>query len=279
MGNSQGQVPDNLTPSCRNGEGAPEQLSKCDMTYRTCYCPSCLKQCPSPLANTGSASLILNDFRECTNDCSVKPPENQDDCYEIESPQPTERLTIVKDPEGYANHYGFSSITHTGDRLVETAKLGTLNDPFNQPVKMKAEYEDANGASDIEGLFVWFRGEQYTGELGTPIFLSETAEPKASSDDSWGFMLRKNGTSNWDPYVPSYQEVQPSWTKAIYTTLLGYRVFYISGPNSKQMVEVTILEQPLKEGDKVIMEFSLRFSNSEEFFIMILLLKVNITYI
>jgi len=269
-GNQQGQVPNNLTASCRNGYDAPDYISRCDMRYRTCYCSSCFKQCPIPLTNTNivNPNLILNDFKECTNDCNVKPPEDQDDCYETESPQPTEEL-IKNIYSSTLNHYGFNSTTHTGDRLDGDlgTKLGFLNDPFvgalnNKRITMTAKYTDINGADDIEGMFVWFRGEQYTGELGTPIFLSETAEPKASSDDSWGFMLRKNGTSNWDPYVPSYQEVQPSWTKAIYTTFLGYRVFYISGPNAKQMVEVTILEQPLKEGDKVIMEFSLRFSDS-----------------
>jgi len=230
------------------------------MKYRTCYCPSCLKQCPSPLANTGSPNLILNDFRECTNDCSVKPPEDQDDCYEVPSEQPTESL-IINGEEADPNGFGFLSLTHTGDNK-NIPDQGDLNDPLS-PIKMVATYTDTDGADDIEGMFVWFRGEQYTGELGTPIYISDTAEPKAPANDSWGFMLRKNGTSDWDPYVPSYQEVQPSWTKAIYTTLLGYRVFYISGPNAKQMVEVTILQQPQKEGDKVTMEFSLRFSNSE----------------
>jgi len=188
---------------------------------------------------------------------SVKPPENQDDCYEIESPQPTERLTIVKDPAEYANHYGFSSITHTGDRLVETAWLGTLNDPFNQPVKMKAEYEDTNGASDIEGMFVWFRGEQYTGELGTPIFLSETADPKASAKDSWGFMLRRVG-SVWQPYVPSYNSGNVFWTKKD----TSGKVFSIDGPNGGKMVEVTIIGDIIESGNTVSMEFSLRFSDN-----------------
>jgi hypothetical protein len=49
-----GQVPNNLTPSCRNGQGASDNQIKCDMTYRTCYCYSCLKQCPAPLLNTGA---------------------------------------------------------------------------------------------------------------------------------------------------------------------------------------------------------------------------------
>ena len=207
-----GQVPLAKTPSCRNGYNAPDYISQCDMTYRTCYCPSCLKQCPSPLANTGSANLILNDFRECTNDCDVKPPEDQDDCYETESSQPTEVLTIVKNPLDYTNLYGFSSITHTGDRQVETARLGTLNDPFNPPVKMKAEYTDTNGSSDIEGLFVWFRESQYTGELGTPLYISDIAEPTASANDSWGFMLRRMGSA-WQPYVPSYNGENVFWTR------------------------------------------------------------------
>jgi len=256
-GNSQGQVPNNLTPSCRNGYNAPDYISRCNMRYRTCYCSSCLKQCPSPLTNTGSANLILNDFRECTNDCSVKPPENQDDCYEIESPQPTEVLTIVKDPLDSVNHYGFSSITHTGDRQVETARLGTLNDPFNPPVKMKAEYTDTDGASDIEGLFVWFRGEQYTGELGTPLYLSDTADPRASANDSWGFMLRRMG-SVWQPYVPSYNGENIFWTKKG----ISGKVFSIDGRNGEKMVEVTIIDNITESGNTVSMEFSLRFSDN-----------------
>lgn len=256
-GNSQGQVPNNLTPSCRNGYNAPDYISRCNMRYRTCYCSSCLKQCPSPLTNTGSANLILNDFRECTNDCSVKPPENQDDCYEIESPQPMERLTIVKDPEEYANHYGFSSITHTGDRLPDTTNIGTLNDPFYRPIKMRAEYEDANGASDIEGMFVWFRGEQYTGELGTPIYISDVADPKASAKDSWGFMLRRVG-SVWQPYVPSYNGGDVFWTSKD----TSGTVFSIDGPNGGKMVEVTIISITEKDNNTLLMEFSLRFSDN-----------------
>ncbi len=256
-----GQVPLEKTPSCRNGYNAPDYISKCDMTYRTCYCYSCLKQCPSPLANTGSSNLILNDFRECTNDCDVKPPEDQDDCYEVPSEQPTESLAIDGE-QADPNEFGFLSLTHTGDNK-NIPRQGDLNDPLS-PIKMVATYTDTDGADDIEGMFVWFRESQNTGELDTPLYISETETPQALTNDSWGFMLRKNETSDWDPYVPSYQEAQPSWTKAIYTTtLLGYRVFYISGPNAKQMVEVTILKQPLKEGDKVTMEFSLRFSNSE----------------
>jgi len=253
-----GQVPLAKTPSCRNGYNAPDYISQCDMTYRTCYCPSCLKQCPSPLANTGSANLILNDFRECTNDCDVKPPEDQDDCYETESSQPTEVLTIVKNPLDYTNLYGFSSITHTGDRQVETARLGTLNDPFNPPVKMKAEYTDTNGSSDIEGLFVWFRESQYTGELGTPLYISDIAEPTASANDSWGFMLRRMGSA-WQPYVPSYNGGNVFWTRED----TSGNIFSIDGPNGGKMVEVTIIGDIIETGNTVSMEFSLRFSNSD----------------
>ena len=253
-----GQVVNEKTPSCRNGEGAPDSLSRCDRTYRTCYCyGSCLKQCPTPLLNTGDPKLILNDFRECKNDCDVKPPEDQDDCYETESPQPEEFLTIVKDPLDYANHYGFSSITHTGDRQVETTKLGTLNDPFDPPITMVATYTDANGARDIEGLFVWFRGEQYTGELGTPVYISDTADPRASAKDSWGFMLRRIGSS-WQPYVPSYNGGNVFWTSKD----TSGNVFSIDGPNGGKMVEVTIIGSVTESGNAVSMEFSLRFSDN-----------------
>jgi len=255
-----GKVPLEKTPSCRNGYNAPNYISMCDMTYRTCYCPSCLKQCPSPLTNTGSSNLILNDFRECTNDCNVKPPEDQDDCYEILSDQPTESL-VINGSSAQPNDFGFLSLTHTGDNK-NIPRQGDLNDPLS-PIKIVATYSDTtDGADDIEGMFVWFREEQYAGGLGTPVYISDIAEPKASANNNWGFMLRKNGTADWEPYVPSYQGENVFWAKAIYTTLLGYRVFYISGPNAKQMVEVTILNQPKKEGDNVTMEFSLRFSDS-----------------
>ncbi len=44
-------------------------------------------------------------------------------------------------------------------------------------------------------MFVWFREQKYSGELGTPVYLSEkNALPKASANDSWGFMLRRDGS-------------------------------------------------------------------------------------
>ena len=253
----QGTVPSELNPSCRNGNSlTPDRKTLCDLTYATCYCNSCLKECPSPLTNTGNSSLILNDFRECTNDCNVKPLESEDDCYEVESPQPTENLNILVG-NNPANHYGFFSNSHTGDWIKGKTYLGHLNDPFNPPITMVATYTDANGARDIEGLFVWFRGEQYTGELGTPIFLSETADPKASAKDSWGFMLRRVG-SVWQPYVPSYNSGNVFWTKKD----TSGKVFSIDGPNGGKMVEVTILNKPVESGNTVSMEFSLKFSDN-----------------
>ena len=262
-GNQQGQVPNNLTASCRNGYDAPDYISRCDMRYRTCYCSSCFKQCPIPLTNTNivNPNLILNDFKECTNDCNVKPPEDQDDCYETESPQPTEEL-IKNIYSSTLNHYGFNSTTHTGDRLDGDlgTKLGFLNDPFvgalnNKRITMTAKYTDINGADDIEGMFVWFRGEQYTEEeLGTPLYISETADPRASANDSWGFMLRRMGSS-WQPYVPSYNGGNAFWTST------SGNIFSIDGTNGEKMVEVTIIGNPMQSGNTVSMEFSLRFSD------------------
>ena len=286
----QGSVPQELNPSCRNGNSlTPDRTTLCDKVRATCYCNSCLKECPSPLTNTGNSSLILNNFRECTNDCNVKPLESEDDCYEVESPQPTENLNILVG-NNPANHYGFFSNSHTGDWIKGKTYLGHLNDPLNPPITMEAQYTDVNGASDIEGLFVWFRTDKYTGEITSPVMLSEGI-PRTQSNDSWGFMLRRNG-NEWEPYVPSYyvaeqplppndtlpfdpvvefesfvlgDTIQPSiqfWVKDIYSTDLGYRVFSISGPNTYQMVEVTILNKPVESGNTVSMEFSLKFSDN-----------------
>ena len=256
----QGSVPQELNPSCRNGNSlTPDRTTLCDKVRATCYCNSCLKECPSPLTNTGNSSLILNDFRECTNDCDVKPPEDQDDCYEVSSEQPTESLEINN--TNATNHYGFNSGTHTGDRQGETARLGTLNDPFNPPITMKAIYEDANGASDVEGMFVWFRGEQYTEELATPIYISDIADPKASANNSWGFMLKRSG-SDWLPYVPSYNGGDVFWTKAYRDIIDDKMVFSIDGPNGGKMVEVTVIGNITEAGNTVSMEVSLRFSDS-----------------
>jgi hypothetical protein len=258
-----GQVPLEKTPSCRNGYNAPNYISKCDMTYRTCYCPSCLKQCPSPLANTGSANLILNDFRECTNDCDVKPSEDEDDCYEVPSEQPTESL-VINGEEADPNDFGFLSLTHTGDNK-NIPNQGDLNDPLS-PIRMEAGYRDENGVGDIEGLFVWFREQKYSGELGTPVYLSENALPKASANDSWGFMLRRDG-SGWKAYVPSYEGTSIYWTKA--TTLNTpdiYMLFFILGPNGKEMVQVIIPTKPEEastDGKNLTMVFDLHFSDKE----------------
>ena len=259
----QGQVPSNLVPSCRNGnENTPDWMQLCDIRYNTCYCSSCSKQCPTPFTNTGNPNLILNDFRECTNDCSVKPPEDQDDCYEVESPQPTEGL-VIDGSLAQPNDFGFLSLTHTGDNKG-IAKQGDLNDPLS-PIKMIAEYRDDNGAGDIEGLFVWFRENKYSGNLGTPLYLSEKAIPKTSANDSWGFMLRRDG-SGWKPYVPSYIGETSYWTKVQYLNTPDiYMTFFIIGPNGENMVKVTIPTKPEErstDGKNVIMIFDLSFSDA-----------------
>lgn len=234
---------------------------------RTCHCYNCLKACPDPLTPTGSANLILESFRECTNDCNVKPAEDQDDCYETESPQPVETFRIIDPTENGItsdppNGFDFKSLTHTGDNIGSSqesfAKLQDLNDPI-YPVIMSATYTD-DTASDIEGMFVWFRESHYTGEPGTPVNISTTETPKAPASDSWGFMLRRDG-SNWKPYVPAYVGATSYWRSATYTSTPNYLNFYILGPNSNQMIEVTILTKPNETATSVTMNFSLRFSN------------------
>ncbi len=251
-----------LTKNCWDG---------CKDISRTCYCEG-FKACPSPLTNTGSSDLILEGFRENTNDCGVSPIESEDDCYEVFSTQPTETFSIVDPGDGEGenppNGYDFKSITQTGIFGDETTRKKDLNDP-TRPLTMRATYTDANGASDIEGMFVWFRNEIYNDPvLGTPVHLIPSiGTNQAPSNGSWGFMLRRSG-SDWIPYVTNYDSAPSQWNPIsfeMYPTIDGYESFYINGTTNQPMVEVTILKKPetsMLEPNKVVMEFSLRFTNS-----------------
>jgi len=267
-----GKVPDNLTPKCRNGNSnTPDRDTLCSFTYRDCYCKE-FKSCPNPLTNTGTSNLVLEGFRENTNDCGVSPIESEDDCYEVFSTQPTETFSIVDPGDGEGenppNGYDFKSITQTGIFGDETTRKKDLNDP-TRPLTMRATYTDANGASDIEGMFVWFRNEIYNDPvLGTPVHLIPSiGTNQAPSNGSWGFMLRRSG-SDWIPYVTNYDSAPSQWNPIsfeMYPTIDGYESFYINGTTNQPMVEVTILKKPetsMLEPNKVVMEFSLRFTNS-----------------
>ena len=229
----------------------------CSGNSAVCYCNGCSpRTCPIPLGDSSTSpnppfysNLILPNFRSCYNDCSI---QTLGDCYEPFSTQPTETLTIYPD---VANSYGFSSNTHSGEPI--NANLGNLNNPIN----MIATYTDSDGANDIEGLFVWFRDDNQTGEVASPVWLSTTSTPKAPSNSSWGFMMhRENGM--WYPYIPSYEDTQPTWRKVIgYSDIL--RTFYINGPSSGRMVHVTISNPITESGITVTMPFRLRFSGDD----------------
>ncbi len=237
-----------------------------NVNSRTCYCSNCLKACPDPLTPTGSASLILESFRECTNDCNIKPAENQDDCYEVFSTQPTETFSIV-DPGNIINPlngYDFKSLTQTGIYGSDSTRKKDLNDP-TRPLEMTATYTDTDGAGDIEGMFVWFRHESISGPYGTPVHLSNssTDSPQSSDTNNWGFMLRRVG-NGWNAYVPSFEPTPSVWVEAADLTIIDgeYAKFDIAGPNQVKMVEVTILDTPSVNGNSITFKFSLRFTNS-----------------
>ena len=268
----QGKVPDILTSSCRNGEGAEDQATECDLTYRNCYCTSCKKDCPTGLFNTiqtASPNLILEGFRACHNDCSVNLDNRENDCYEKESPQPTETFSIVDpgDTLNPPNGYDFKSITQTG--TYGTGRKGDLNDPI-EPIKMVAKFKDADLAGDIEGMFVWFQKDTYTSDPVTPVLISDIATPRTSLTDSWGFMLRKIEGS-WIPYVPSYGTTN-YWTDetgdVVVMPPMNYPLqFSVPGPNGTKMVEVNKIGlSQLFGSDEITLEFSLRFTNSGESF-------------
>ncbi len=235
------------TLSCNN------TLASCGSESRSCYCYDCIQSCPLPLSNTSLSlpplpNLLLDDFRTCTTGCAVPRTE---DCYESPSDQPEESITIQN---SLINNYGFLSLTHSG---IPGTTAGDLNDP----ITMTATYRDPNSASEIEGIFVWFRDDTSTGEPGTPLWLSTTATPQAPSQASWGFMMRKEGNS-WVPYVPSYAVNPAVWTRAVYDSTTGR--FVIAGTSGSNMVGVTVRPSDIVTNTvnrTVSMRFTLKFSS------------------
>lgn len=263
--------------ACRNGTPeTPGRTTKCDETKNTCYCYDCLKNCPSPLLNQNSTNpdLKLEDFRRCTNDCIVGPDEANDDCYEVYSSQPTETFSIV-DTEVEPNEYDFkdqiqSPYSHTGQYDASNfAKQGDLNDP-TRPIEMIATYTDSDGASDIEGMFVWFRHEDITGPYGMPVHISSSTDAQGPAQNSWGFMLKRSGP-DWLPYVTSFQPLTPVWTRVDYEhspDIEEYAKFFLPAPDGSNMIEVTVISVPTvsADGKSITIKFSLRFTNDGNLF-------------
>jgi hypothetical protein len=263
--------------ACRNGTPeTPDQTTKCDETKNTCYCYDCLKNCPSPLLNQNSTNpdLKLEDFRRCTNDCIVGPDEANDDCYEVYSSQPTETFSIV-DTAVPKNEYDFkdqiqSPYSHTGQYDASNfAKQGDLNDP-TRPIEMIATYTDSDGASDIEGMFVWFRHEDITGPYGMPVHISSSTDAQGPAQNSWGFMLKRSGP-DWLPYVTNFQPLTPVWTSvdySYYPYIEEYAKFFLPAPDGSNMIEVTVISAPTvsADGKSITIKFSLRFTNDGNLF-------------
>ncbi|MGI6423510.1 MAG: hypothetical protein ACOX0X_02770 [Candidatus Dojkabacteria bacterium] len=244
-----------VTLSCPNpGEG-------CGFEGNTCYVDSCsnctMPNCPTPLTNNptvDSPNMVLENFRSCTKGSPCGGPPAYASCYEPVSPQPTTSLSIR--PDG-VNMYGFSSNTHSGQRIV-----GKYN--LNDPIEMEAVYTDPNGANDIEAISVWFRNSSETGEIESPLWIdtspTPSQAPKAYSNSTWGFMMRLEGTS-WRPYVTSYPSGGTAkWVRAIYSN----NSFVISGPSGLGMVRVSVAQTDItKSGNSVSMKFTLQFDLGE----------------
>lgn len=238
--------------SCTNG---------CSVqSNRTCYidkCSNCtLPSCPSQLSNTATVSnpnMSLANYRTCTRNVPCGGPANTAACYEKVSPQPTTNLTIIPDE---VNKYGFLSSTHTGNRGLDY----NLNDPLS----MVATYSDVDGHTDIEAVSVWFRNSAQTGEVQSPLWIDSAVNPSQSpsspSIDSWGFMMRWEG-SLWKPYVPSYPATGTAkWVRAVGAA----NSFVISGPGGLQMVRVT-LGNITRSGNDVVLPFQLSFTFTSGF--------------
>ena len=115
---------------------------------------------------------------------------------------------------------GYTSNDHSGREL-------------NNQIGIKATYNDADGASDIQAVYIWWSPETNKNNFETPIKIDTNKTPKTDYTDNWGFMVTKNGTV-YVPYITSTEKV---WTLA---ESVGTGIYHIPSttPNG-EMIELS----------------------------------------
>lgn len=196
-------------------------------------CDNCtLPLCEAPLTATGDADLKLSNYRTCRNsDSQCTGDSKYGDCYEPNtkrsqpvrdsfyiygSPTFDPKYALLTLPDFITTRLGFKSITVTG---------GTSG--ANQPFVVDTTFRDSDGVEDIETMGVWFRDTaitaQYPNEVGTPYYIDTNDDSglvgKSFGNNTWGFLMHKEGTSpneTWVPYVIAANPdgVNHKWVKA-----------------------------------------------------------------
>ncbi len=254
------------------GCGTQECLAEagCSCTYTGCkradgsncisyYCPApdpCVDcdygNCPAPLTNTGLEEFKLANYRSCerTGSCAGT---KYGDCYEPRdcvmgdsgcTEDPISSLEVL--PSSIPNSRGCVSSTYTGLDM-------------NNPIRMRSTHRDADGANDIEAIYIWLKTT--TDIPNTPSFIDLDSNSgqtgRVYTNSSYGFLMHKEG-NNWVPYIPSLlsDSTQNKWIKASYSS----NRFMIKGPTGQNIAEV-VVNSITPQGDTVVFDFSFDYRN------------------
>lgn len=218
---------------CKVGDGDIADNPSCALCSEpSCTDPVCTPpSCPAPLVTNES------DYYAGQTSCSNCKGTQTRSCYEVPSTPPNSSIQILP---GGSTVLGCSSNTHTGTEV-------------NNPINMVATFNDPNGASDIEAIYVWLKTD--TAIPNTPEYINSTASSSTArtfTTNSWGFMMHKEGSS-WVPYIVN-RDVE--WVKASYTS----GRFAIKGPSSQNMVFVEIKGVTTSGTNTIVLNFDLDFN-------------------
>jgi hypothetical protein len=98
------------------------------------------------------------------------------------------------DPSNPEYTYSYTTDSYSG---IEGTGL-------NNPAKVIANYQDIDGFSDLEALYVWWSTSSAKNFI-TPTLLDEsgTSNGRTENNSNFGVMIRRNSSGNWgDVYIP-----------------------------------------------------------------------------
>jgi hypothetical protein len=178
------------------------------------------------------------------------PEEEQKVCYTNNTRPQLVSFSIEPVEDDVLN---FRSNTHTGTDL-------------NNPLHMSMQYSDANGAGDIEALYVWWSAFP-TGnfitvmkDFVTPNKISDPSsglEGQTANNGSFGFLVSRDTENNWTNYYKPHIDVDEGvkeWVKED-----SFSTITILGPDSNDpMISISSIEIT-EEGNNVSIEFNMEF--------------------
>ncbi len=204
------------------------------------------------------------------------------DCYEILSPQPDP--SILPHHELKETTLGFVSETYTGagrysiengdikdDRVNDGLPIINVEDTGDNEFYMEATFKD--GDQIIEAVYFWFSKSSEKPVTPKVIDLDGVGgnAPKTQNDESFGFMLHKEGNS-WIPYIGSGEKALDVWKKASYSN----NIFAVKGPGRQDMVNVILNQNNITvtdSGKKVVVKSSLSFKEKSSPYSLLDVLK------